>query len=110
MKLKIFSIYDTKALSYGVPFFMQTTASAVREYGDLVNDERSSIHKHPSDYVLFQIGEYDDGTGVVVSVSPYSNLGLGSDFVPANPARDITVIEGSDVAELRKEVVKGGKH
>lgn len=85
MTLKVFAVYDTKGLVYGVPFFMGTIGTAVRAFSDLASDKQSAVSKHPSDYILFQIGEYDDSKGGLVSVSPPRNLGMGSDFISSLP-------------------------
>lgn len=81
MKTNMFGIYDTKACLYGPPFFAPTVGAAVRSFSDLANDKQSSINKHPSDYVLFQLGVFDDNDGSVVSCSPARNLGLASDYI-----------------------------
>ena len=62
MKLKIFSIYDSKAEAYHQPFYLTTKSLAIRQFTDLANDNSSQISKHPADFTLFYIGEYDDHT------------------------------------------------
>ena len=62
MILKIFSIYDSKAEAYNSPFYMQTQSLAIRAFTDEANNESSQIGKHPADFTLFYIGEYDDHT------------------------------------------------
>lgn len=81
MILKVFSVYDTKAMCYGVPFFMGSVGAAVRAFGDLASDKQSSVAKHPSDYILYQIGEFEDSKGGLVAVAPVRNLGFASDFL-----------------------------
>lgn len=65
MKTIGFSIYDAKAECYGPPFFAPAVGQAVRHFGDLCRDPQSSIAKHPDDYRLYKIGEFDDSTGVI---------------------------------------------
>lgn len=98
MIFKAFSIYDTKALVYGPPFFMANTGSAVRAFGDLASDPQSAISKHPSDYMLFEIGIYDDAKAAMLAVIPVKNLGLASDFLPSRP--------GSAPSNVAPEVLK----
>lgn len=87
MQTKVFGVYDTKAKCYGQPFFMLATGAAVRAFGDLANDKQSSINKHPTDYVLFELGEFDDQTGIFTCVKNPTNLGLASDYIEKiNPA------------------------
>lgn len=81
MKLSVFAIYDTKALVYGTPFFMDSPGRAVRAFSDLANDRQSAINKHPSDYMLWEIAIFDDNTGRFVSLDIPKNWGLGSDFL-----------------------------
>lgn len=109
MKLKAFSIYDTKALAYGVPFFMSSVGQATRAFADLSNDPQSMVFKHPTDFVLFEIGEFNDSDGVICSVSPYRNLGLGSDFKEArvrNIIPSIAEVSPSANGENESEVVR----
>lgn len=81
MITKVFAIYDTKALCFGVPFFMPTVGGAVRAFADVANESTSTIYKHPTDYILFQVGEFDDDKGDLHNLLPNVNLGLASDFV-----------------------------
>lgn len=77
MKLKIFSVYDCKIEAYAPPFFMRTAGEALRAWETTVNqdEETSNIAKHPADYTLFEIGEYDEATGHLHSHSANINLG-----------------------------------
>lgn len=59
---KIFSIYDKKAEAYMPPFMMQTKGQAMRSFVDLVKDPQSSVNKHPGDFELYEIGEFDDNS------------------------------------------------
>lgn len=62
MKLNAYSIYDHKAKMYMRPFFVHNSAVATRTIADLVNDTTHEIGKHPEDYSLFFLGEWDDNT------------------------------------------------
>jgi len=67
MKMLMFGIYDEKSLSYGTPFFQPQIGQAMRAFGDLAKDPQSAIAKHPEDYSLYHLGEYDDHTGKVLT-------------------------------------------
>lgn len=62
---QVFSIYDTKAEAYAPPFFMARPELALRAFRDLAADVQSQVNKHPEDYVLYLIGEFDDATGLL---------------------------------------------
>lgn len=81
MKLKVFTVFDSKVECYNTPFFQKSTGEAIRSWTDLANDPQSSISKHPEDYALMEIGTYDDLTGAFEnSVAPL-NLGLASQYI-----------------------------
>lgn len=65
MKHKVFAIYDDKAKAYLPPFFMHTVGMAVRVFADCVNTADHAFNRHPGDYTLFEIGEFDDVRGVI---------------------------------------------
>lgn len=68
MVIKVFSIFDEKAQVFSNPFFMPHTGMATRAFSDLVNDGQSNVAKHPSDFKLYQIGEFDDVAGLLTAV------------------------------------------
>lgn len=65
-KLKIYSVYDKKALAYNQPFFYHQNGQAIRAFSDAVNDSQSPFFKHPADFCLFYIGEWDDQKGIII--------------------------------------------
>lgn len=62
MIIKVYSIFDKKAETYGPPFFMLKEQMAVRAFSDISNDMSTMLSKHPEDYELYEIGEYNDNT------------------------------------------------
>lgn len=60
---KVFSIRDAKAEFFNSPFLQKTEGEAERTFTSLVNDNQSTLSKHPEDYDLYFVGEYDDNTG-----------------------------------------------
>lgn len=65
MKLKLYSVFDAKAAFFGVPVFDMNDATAVRRFSDQVNSDNPDNQwaKHPEDFSLFRVGEYDSLTG-----------------------------------------------
>ena len=62
---KMFAIYDSKAETYLLPYYFQYEGQATRMFSDWVNDPNHPFGKHPDDYTLYSIGEYDDNTGTI---------------------------------------------
>lgn len=82
MMKKVYSIRDNKMETFGTLVFIDNDAVAVRMFGDLVlNDKESLIGKHPADFGLYKLGEFDDTTGKMANLDAPSLLAVGSDFL-----------------------------
>ena len=64
MKKVICSVYDCKAEAWLTPMFLQARGQAVRIFSDAVNGD-GDLAKHPEDYTLFCIGEFDELKGSI---------------------------------------------
>lgn len=65
MKLKMFSIFDSKVQAYMAPVFLRSTGEAERAFSASVADQSSNFCKFPEDFTLFEVGSWDDQTCVV---------------------------------------------
>lgn len=81
MKLMVFAVYDTKAEVYGTPMFFPAKGLATRAFDDQVNNKESLFCKHPQDFTLFQIGEYDQESGLLIPLPSPASLGTGVEYV-----------------------------
>ena len=79
MKHKMFVVFDTKANAYMQPWFLTQEGMATRAFTDCVNDPNHNFGRHPEDYILFDIGEFDDQTADIKWQAPRS-LGNGIEF------------------------------
>lgn len=85
MKLKVFTVYDSKVEAFLQPFFAESRGAALRMWQETVNNAQTSIHKYPEDFTLFEIGEYyDDNARFENHVTPIS-LGLALEFIKVKP-------------------------
>lgn len=75
MTLFVFSILDNKSHLYSPPFYCRHTGEALRNFTELVNDERSSVSKYPSDYQLVQVATFNDEDG---HFDPIKHVHLGT--------------------------------
>lgn len=89
---KMFSVYDEKAKAYLPPFFLHTVGMAHRAFADAVNDPSHMFAKHPEDFYLFRVGEFNDESGVVESVVPMELIVSGIQSV-------VSVRKGGSVDE-----------
>lgn len=101
---KVFAVRDGKALAFLQPFFSSASGSAIRAFSDAVNDGKCPLAIHPEDYVLYELGHFDDNTGEMISVSPIKLLGAGLDFVEVKRVPSLT-----DLKMPELEAVGNGK-
>lgn len=66
MKKPLYSVRDLKAESFGSPILVDNVGVAMRQWCDAVNSTDLPIIKHPEDYALYRIGEFDIETGVLI--------------------------------------------
>lgn len=69
MEVRFFAIYDEKGLVYKNPFTFPHRGQAVRVFAELANDPRTEIGRHPEDFVLYEIGTFDDVSGELGNVT-----------------------------------------
>lgn len=79
-KIKVFTVFDVKSSAYMQPFYMHTVGQAVRAWMDSVNDPKTQFNKHPEDFTLFEVAEYDDETGTHITHVPLIPRGNAIEF------------------------------
>ncbi|QCQ84806.1 nonstructural protein [Blackfly microvirus SF02] len=75
MRLIICSVFDSKVGAFSPPFFVKTRGEAIRSFTDACKDSSLPFTKHPADYRLFFLGEFDDVSGVVFGDKPEPLIG-----------------------------------
>lgn len=83
---KVFTIYDVKAQAYSMPFFQPTIGLAVRGFTDAANDRKSAVGRHPADYVLFEIGSFDDASAHYDELKVHVNHGKALEYLSEDEA------------------------
>lgn len=81
MKLQAFSVYDSMVEAFMPPFFVRARGEAMRLFMDLANDASTNVGKHPMDFMLMWIGEFDDKSGSVVALDNPSRVISGIECV-----------------------------
>jgi len=84
MKLKIFSVYDSKAGFWEKPFVMRSRGEALRGWQIEANKDDTSIGKFPTDFCLFEIGDYCQDSGAIVPYETKQSLGLAVEYKKVN--------------------------
>jgi len=73
MKQCVVAVYDRASECYGRPIFVPTRAAAIRSFSDEVNrdDPANDLCRHPGDFDLCILGEFDDTKGVFLADDSY---------------------------------------
>lgn len=72
MKMQMFAVLDTKTGTFGYPACDIREESAIRQFSDAVNDGSrgdNAWNRHPEDFALYHIAEYETTTGEITPVS-----------------------------------------
>lgn len=77
----VVSAKDRAMDAFMQPWFVPRIQMAVRSFADEVNRSDSPMFKHPDDYDLYCIGQWDDASGVFMPVSPPDLVCRGKDVV-----------------------------
>ncbi len=99
---KIFTFYDEKAEAYLPVFMMHAPAMARRTFSDMVNDLGHQFGKHPEDYTLYEIGEFDDAVGHLMAHGKSKVIATGLEVRSNSPSW----IEPGTTDSIMKQGVK----
>lgn len=78
---RMYSVFDNAVNVFGTPFTVPHVQYAVRYFESLVKDPKSDVSKWPSQFHLFEVGEFDDSTGLITVHQVPVSMGLASQFV-----------------------------
>ena len=75
----ICSVKDRAADAFGRPLFVPSVGLAIRSFTDEVNRsaDDNQMHHHPDDFDLYELGTFDDNTGIIVCHVTPKQLALG---------------------------------
>lgn len=65
MKMYAFSVFDGAVNAFLPVFFARSKGEAIRSFTTAVGDDTHQFAKHRTDYSLFQVGEFDDLSGLL---------------------------------------------
>lgn len=70
MIFKMFAVKDMALNTFSAPFAQQTMEAGQRMWRDLVmfGSEDNRYKRHPEDYCLYLVGEYDDDTAELMKI------------------------------------------
>lgn len=80
--LIVVAVRDKAMEAYMRPFFVPARGMAVRSFADEVQRaaQDNPIYMHPGDYDLYDLGSFDEETGLFVSLERPVMLARGLDY------------------------------
>lgn len=79
-KFIVCSVRDDAVNAFMQPFFARSKNEARRSFGDAVADPKMEFGKHPKDYALVCLGEWDDA-GIMNVYDTFEQLAHAMDYV-----------------------------
>lgn len=77
---RVVSVFDSKSAVYMAPFCALTISEAVRIFEDAVRDDKTLLNRHPADFSLCHIADFDDTEGCFINFN-CRVLAQASEFV-----------------------------
>jgi hypothetical protein len=106
-----FCVFDSAAGRYLDPFCSPTPEVAIRGFKHVVNQDGHAFNEAPADYTLFQVGQFDPETGMVLPLTAPVSLGNAVQYLEApvfgNTLGTYTVEELMEEIQRRGSVEKG---
>lgn len=93
MKHLVFTIYDIKAKAYLQPFMSINLGVAIRSVTDCLTDKNHQFAKHPADYTLFHISDFDDNTAIYTPVPDAAPIKLIELMATVTPSKENNKLE-----------------
>lgn len=81
MNYVVSSVYDVACCAFGRPVFTAALGQAVRSFSDEINRavDGNVMYDHPEHFQLFQLGSFDDQSGLFTLLALPTLCSVGSD-------------------------------
>lgn len=76
----VFAVKDAKAEIFSPPMLSVNTGTMLRSLLDALGDPGHQYSRHPEDFVLYELGTFDDSNGVFDLLDAPASLMLLSDL------------------------------
>lgn len=99
MKVKCYAVLDAKVSDFHLAIFDIKDEGAMRQFSDAVNDKQTKWNKHPEDYSLWYVGEFDTTKGQISGEIPVNLVNATAVLALGSPQMDLFQNSGKDVKE-----------
>lgn len=70
MVMKMYTVKDVKTGIFNAPVYCHNTAHAMRVMSSVFQNDEHQYSLWPEDFTLYEVGSFDDNTGVITGVDP----------------------------------------
>lgn len=107
MKHNIYSVYDSKAKLFIIPFFLHNDDLAIRIFKECANSDQHMFGKHPADFVLYKVGTFDDNTAKIEYQPVIEQVALALELVENKQQQPL--FDNMEVKQNTIHLVEGAK-
>lgn len=79
MQMTLYAIRDIAAEKFFAPQAEYNDTTAIRWFGELINNGTGPLNYQPKDFDLYEVGSFDTEKGVIMSVAPIRRVVSGTD-------------------------------
>uniref|UniRef100_UPI00404756F4 phage ORF5 protein n=1 Tax=Shewanella sp. TaxID=50422 RepID=UPI00404756F4 len=97
---RAFSVYDNKAKTFSTPFFEVHTGQATRAFSDAVATKDHPFARHPNDYILYEIGTYNDESATLTNHTENIHVAIAVQFAGMQLPTEPTLFD-QETGELK---------
>ncbi len=80
MKMQIVAVRDIVSNAYSQPQFALHIGQAKRAFGDQCRSNEGDMGRHPEDFEIWHLGEFDDNTGQFELLETPVQIDVGSNY------------------------------
>lgn len=101
MIVKCYAVLDAKISDFHLAIFDIKDDGAIRQFNDAVNDTKTKWNRHPEDYSLWYVGEFDTSKGTMEGHIPNNLVNATALLSLRNPGpqMDLFSKNGEEVKE-----------
>lgn len=85
MQLIELCVHDSKMKAYLEPIYKITREMGERDFADACNEPKHAFGRNPADYTLFEMGTFEQDTGIHTSHAAPIMIGSGHHYLNVEP-------------------------
>lgn len=79
--MKLISVHDVKAKAFLQIATVRTPGEGIRQFESVCRDPKTQFAQFPSDFVLVELADYDELTGIITPHETHRILATASEFI-----------------------------